>query len=92
MCSNIQLIASYGVEYRLEFSLITIPGFTVAGATSRVIVAKPCAKSQFYVTGDTFCSKCPEGAVCNGSNVLLTQVWRGGFVWAVVLVARRAPA
>ena len=76
--SRILVVAGYGIDYRLLFALAPVKGLHVANATSRRIRANPCPTAQFYVKGRTTCSDCPAGAVCDGTDVLVTQAnyWR----------------
>ena len=76
--TDVQVVAGHGIGYRLRFSLWPIAGMPVRATTSHAIYASPCHESQFYIRGQTECSDCPAGAVCNGSAALLTRdnYWR----------------
>ena len=77
---DIAVVARYGVDYALVFTLVPVPGLPVADARSRRIVARPCGPRQFWVKGRLQCDACPAGAACNGSDALVTRpnFWRSG--------------
>ena len=63
---DVTVVAAYGVTYRLVFVVHPVPGLRVANATSRAILARPCASTEFWVLGAEACRPCVGGAVCNG--------------------------
>ena len=74
---GIEVVAERGRTYHLVF-MAEGADAAIRNATSWGVRAKPCESREFYLAGQTVCTPCPPGAVCNGSAVLLTQPnhWR----------------
>ena len=78
--SQVHLLGSFGLAYRLHVSIVSEEGgVALKEAVSDAVTRTTCLETWMYAPiGGDECVTCPVGAVCNGTTVLLAQeaYWR----------------